>query len=84
MEGTEPLYRSKEWNRNERVKEKERKKRTWFMKDGSEAVFFVDATPNSTLAEKCREEFQKAGLKVKVKIRQISKEESSEVKPVQE
>ena len=66
IEGTEPLYRNKEWNRNERVKEKERKKRTWFMKDGSEAVFFVDATPNSTLAEKCREEFRKAGLKVKV------------------
>ena len=65
-EGTEPLYRSKEWNRGERIKEKEQKKRTWFMKDGSEAVFFVDATPNSTLAENCRQEFRKAGLKVKV------------------
>ena len=65
-EGIEPLYRSKEWNRNERTKEKERKKRTWFKNDGSEAVFFVDATPESILAERCKEEFRKAGLKVKV------------------
>ena len=65
-EGTEPLYRGKEWNKDERAKEKERKKRTWFKGDGSDAVFFVDATPASTLAERCREEFRKAGLKVKV------------------
>ena len=65
-EGTEPLYRSKDWNRSERVKEKERKKRTWFKGDGSDAVFFVDATTESALAERCREEFRKAGLKVKV------------------
>ena len=48
------------------MKEKERKKRTWFKGDGSNAVFFVDATPESVLAERCREEFRKAGLKVKV------------------
>ena len=65
-EGIQPLYRSKEWNRTERMKEKERKKRTWFKGDGSEAVFFVDATPESELAEKCRKEFRKSGLKVKV------------------
>ena len=65
-EGLEPLYRSKEWNRSQRTKEKERKKRTWFNNDGSEAVFFVDATPQSILAEKCKEEFRKTGLKVKV------------------
>ena len=65
-EGVEPLYRSKDWKRTERVQEKERKKRTWFKGDGSEAVFFVDATPGSALAEKCRREFERAGLRVKV------------------
>ena len=65
-EGVEPLYRSKDWKRTERVKEKERKKRTWFKGDGSEAVFFVDSTPESELAEKCRKEFGRSGLRVKV------------------
>ena len=29
-EGETPLYRGKEWNRNERIKAKELKKKTWF------------------------------------------------------
>ena len=36
---------------NGKSEKKERKKRTWFKGDGSEAVFFVDATPESKLAE---------------------------------
>ena len=66
VEAVEPLYRGKDWNRTERVKEKEMKKRTCFKGDGSEAVFFVDATPESELAEECRKEFNRSGLKVKV------------------
>ena len=66
MDKVKPLYRSKDWNRTERVKERERKKGTWFKGDGSEAVFFVDATPESELAKECRKEFKKSGLKVKV------------------
>ena len=57
---------AKDWNRAERVKEKERKKRTLFKGNESEAVFFVDATPESDLADKCRKEFQRSSLKVKV------------------
>ena len=58
-EGVEPLYRSKEWKRTERVREKERKRKTWLKVNGSEGVFFVDATPESKLAEECRKEFKK-------------------------
>ena len=65
-EGVEPLYRSKDWNRSERLKTKESKKKNWFKNDGSDAVFFVKATPGSTLAEKCKAEFKRAGLKIKV------------------
>ena len=65
-EGGEPMYRSKDWNRSERIKNKRLKKRTWFKNDGSDAVFFVSATPGSSLAEKCKVEFRRAGLKVKV------------------
>ena len=65
-DGVEPMYRSKDWNRSERVKNKELKKRNWFKNDGSDAVFFVSATPGSTLAEKCKMEFRRAGLNIKV------------------
>ena len=64
--GEEPLYRSKNWNKAERNEEKRRKKGSWFRGNGSEAVFFVDATPGSQLAEQCRREFDRTGLKVKV------------------
>ena len=65
-EGVEPLYRSKGWNRSERLKTKELKKKTCFKNDGSNAVLFVKATPGSTLAEKCKVEFKKAGLKIEL------------------
>ena len=64
--GTEPLYRSKNWNRAERNEETRRKKGSWFKGNGSEAVYFVDATPESQLADLCRKEFERAGLKIKV------------------
>ena len=66
IEGTEPLYRSKSWNRKERNKVKESKKKSWFRDDGSEAVLFVSATKDGELADKCRREFRRANLKVKV------------------
>ena len=65
-EGVEPLYRNKELNRTEILREKERKKKTWFKGDGSKAVFFVDATPKNKLAEECRKEFKKSGMKGKI------------------
>ena len=64
--GLTPLYRSKNWNRKERRSQKEQKRTSWFRNDGSDAVFFVEATPNGELAEACQKEFKDAGLKVKV------------------
>ena len=63
--GETPMYRSKQWNVEGR-REKKRQKTRWYEKDGSDATFFVNATPNSELAEKCKNIFKKAGLKVKV------------------
>ena len=59
------MYRSKRWNAEGRREEKRQKAR-WYEKDGSDATFFVCATPNSELAEECRGVFKKSGLKVKV------------------
>ena len=68
QEGETPLYREKNWNRLERLKEKEKKKISWYKsgKNEAEAVFFVRATPEGKLAEECKKEFKKAGLKIKV------------------
>ena len=65
-DGTQPLYRSKNWHAKERRELKKAKKKEWYTRDGSEAVFFVEATPDGILAEACKKSFKKAGLKVKV------------------
>jgi hypothetical protein len=66
-QGIQPLYRSRGWNREERQKEKEEKRKNWFRRgNDSEAVMFVDATPNEELAKRCRDAFKAQGLKVKV------------------
>ena len=50
-EGIEPLYRPREWKKEERIRDKRKKKREWFRgKDKSkEAVIFLPATPGSEL-----------------------------------
>ena len=48
------------------MRHKAAKKRNWYKNGGSEAVFFVNATPNRSLAKACSNEFKKVGLKVKV------------------
>ena len=62
----QPFYRGKSWNFKERKEEKRVKRKTWYQNNGSEATFFVDATPNEELAETCRKAFKRGGLKVKV------------------
>ena len=65
--GLVPLYRNKNWKRAERRIQKERKRTAWFRSDGcSDAVFFVEATPDGKLAEDCQRTFKEAGLNVKV------------------
>ena len=65
-EGVEPFYKSKSWNKDERRKNKENKRRNWYKQGGTEAVFFVPSTPNGWLADACAEEFKKAKMKVKI------------------
>ena len=65
-DGLQPLYRSKNWKGKERKEAKKEKKKSWYARDGSEAVFFVESTQDGILAESCRKEFKKARVKVKV------------------
>ena len=62
----EPMYRGRNWNLEERMRQKTAKKRNWYKNGGSEAVFFVNATPNRSLAKACSDEFKKAGLQVRL------------------
>ena len=64
--GTRPFYRSKVWNQSQRKVQKETKRTQWFRADGSDAVFFVEPTPNEELVKACRDEFKRPGLNIKV------------------
>ena len=65
-EGTKPFYRAKTWNRDQRNKQGLLKKKNWFAKGGYETVMFIDATPDSELAESCRRVLKQADLKIRV------------------
>ena len=55
--GTKPVYRSRNWNREERDKAKYAKKKNWYNKDGTQSyntVLFVETTPGGELAKKLR------------------------------
>ncbi|MCP3849452.1 MAG: hypothetical protein GY694_04320, partial [Gammaproteobacteria bacterium] len=53
-EGTRPMFRHKNWKKEERRKEKENKKKQWSTKRGHIAPIFVPATPGSELAKQMR------------------------------
>ena len=42
--GVKPMYTPKEWRQNERRKEKEEKRGSWYKKDNYSSVIFVPAT----------------------------------------
>ena len=66
--GIEPLYRQREWKREERIREKRIKKREWFRgKDRSkEAVIFLPATPGSELKKRFSKVISEAQLGIAV------------------
>ena len=64
--GETPMYRPKEWKREEREKKKRGEKVDWFNKEGAETVIFVPNTPESELKNMYVKEIKKSGLKVKV------------------
>ena len=60
------MYRSKFWNRKQRIANKREKRHKWYTKGGYETVFFVEATPASALAKRCDTILKRAGLKIRV------------------
>ena len=52
--GVRPVYRHKDWKKDERRKDKENKKKNWATKNGHIAPIFVPATPRGELATRMR------------------------------
>ena len=66
-EGTRPIYREKEFQRNERKKKE--KKHSWSTSGGYTAPIMVPSTPNGELAKMLREVVEKEqqeGIKFKI------------------
>ena len=65
--GKRPLYRTKEWRKKDRAKEKRKKKSTWYRKNEEyKSVLFVQPTKYSTLKRKYEEIIKKSKCKIKV------------------
>ena len=64
--GVKPMYRPKEWRQNERRKEKEEKRRSWYRKGNYSSVIFVPATPESSLKRSLNEDVKKSGLRIRI------------------
>ena len=64
--GVKPIYRPKEWRQNEKRKEKEEKRRSWYRKGNYSSVIFVPATPESSLKRSLDEDVKKSGLKIRI------------------
>ena len=64
--GVKPMYRPKEWRQNERRKEKEEKRRSWYRKGNYSSVIFVPATPESSLKRSLDEDVKKSGLRIRI------------------
>ena len=66
--GTCPLYRSKNWNKTAREKTKREKRNSWFKGKNNQykTTMFVDATPNSILANSFQRVLNTAKIPIKV------------------
>ena len=74
--GERPFYRTKEWRKKERAKEKRKKKNTWYMENKRESqngssgdfksVLFVQPTKNSVLKKKYEEVIEASKCNIRV------------------
>ena len=66
QKGVRPVYRAKDYKKEERKREKEKKKNNWSKKGGGLAPIFIPATPRSELLKRVRQaakETEKDGIK---------------------
>ena len=66
LERNVPMFRPKKWKQDERAKAKVNKKYSWFKNKDTEAILFVESTPNTALQRQVKKIIKEAELKVKV------------------
>ena len=66
MKGKRPLYRPKNWKREERRKEAQKKRTDWYNKNKYESILFIPPTPASSLKAEIEKEIKKSNIKIKV------------------
>ena len=64
--GDRPLYRPKDWNREERVEKKKDKRQNWYKKGGYDSAIFVPATPKSVLQKGYQKAVTESGLRIRI------------------
>ena len=64
--GLRPINRPKDWQRDERIEEKQKKKLTWYKQGGFESVMFVPTTPGAKLRKMYEHAIRKSGIRIKV------------------
>ena len=65
-QGTQPLYRPRNWERVNRQNERRKKKTNWFKRRGDLSVVFVPATPGSELKKSYEKCIKESDLGIKV------------------
>ena len=65
-DGERPLHRPKDWNTEQRDKEKKHKMKNWYKLGGAESVIFVPQTHNSELKKRYDRRIKETKLKIKV------------------
>ena len=61
-----PLYRPKDWRREERRNERENRRKNWFRKDDSESVIFVPYIEGSRLKKRYEQKVRESRLKIRI------------------
>ena len=69
-EGHHPLYRDRDWQKNERREQKKKKKTNWLTKGGFDTVILVKPTPGGELAKRYQQVVDRNPGPVKIKIQE--------------
>ena len=67
-EGVEPMHRTRDWKKGERMRTKRKKKSNWFRGKGGkkESVIFIPATPGSVLKKRYEKVIDQAKMEIAV------------------
>ena len=64
--GIRPIHRPKEWQRMERMEQKEEKRKSWYKQGGFDSVLFVPSTPGGKLKRMYHHAIRNSGFRIKL------------------